>query len=209
MSTNTIIASVVVIVIVIIGGFFLLQGTSQEVETGTQSDAVTEEEDGTEERMEEDMKETSEDEKMEEGSLSEPADTSTEGASDEESVSSEMPVPGNEDEVEEMIVNTDILVTYTNDGYRPGTVTVSAGERVTFVNESSRSTWPASNIHPTHTLYPNSSRSKCGTAKAEGIFDACEGISPGSSWSFTFTEVGAWGFHDHLRANHKGTVTVE
>jgi hypothetical protein len=65
--------------------------------------------------------------------------------------------------------------------------------------------WVASAQHPTHTVYPEKTDADClGSA-----FDACEGVSPGNSWSFTFNEVGEWGYHNHLRANHWGRVIVE
>jgi plastocyanin len=82
----------------------------------------------------------------------------------------------------------------TNDGFTPSQVTIAKGDTVTFVNNGTKPIWPASAPHPTHTNYPE--------------FDADRGIAPGSSWSFTFTRVGSWGFHDHLNAQHFGKVIV-
>ena len=46
------------------------------------------------------------------------------------------------------------VVTITDDGFEPSTLTVSSGTTVTFENESSDDSWPASDVHPTHQLYP-------------------------------------------------------
>jgi len=100
-------------------------------------------------------------------------------------------------------------IRYMDDGFSPAVVEVSVGSIVTFVNDSSRDFWPASDLHPTHKSYPGSSIGKCGTEEADSIFDACGGIAPGGSYSFTFDEVGEWNYHDHLRASLGGTVVVK
>ena len=123
-------------------------------------------------------------------------------------VTQEVPAPGSEG-VEEMVVNETATVTYTNSGYSPANVTISLGERVTFINESSRSMWPASAIHPTHTAYPGSGIKKCGTSEANSIFDACSSVSQGNSYSFAFTEAGKWIYHNHLNPRDIGSITVQ
>lgn len=101
------------------------------------------------------------------------------------------------------------VITYTDGGYTPATLTVSVGDTVTFKNASSRQTWPASAKHPTHTVYPGSNIQKCGTQEAESIFDACQGIAEGEEWSFTFNQAGTWKYHDHLNPTRTGTIVVE
>jgi plastocyanin len=101
------------------------------------------------------------------------------------------------------------VVIYTNSGFAPGEMAVSSGETVVFRNESSGDFWPASAMHPTHTVYPGSGLDKCGTAEAGSIFDACRGIAPGGEYSFTFSESGSWAYHNHLQASHFGRVNVE
>lgn len=96
------------------------------------------------------------------------------------------------------------IVIYTDAGFDPKEMTIVAGETVTFVNKSTRPFWVASNIHPTHTLYPESSDSDC----LGSTFDACGSMAPGSAWSFTFTKVGTWGYHDHTNPTRTGSVTV-
>jgi plastocyanin len=81
------------------------------------------------------------------------------------------------------------------DGFSPATLTVESGETVTFENTSDDDRWPASNVHPTHELYPE--------------FDAKKAVLPGESYSFTFERVGSWGYHDHLNPGLGGTITVE
>ena len=46
------------------------------------------------------------------------------------------------------------VVTYTDTGFAPLSVTIKKGTTVTFVNESSRGMWVASAVHPTHQLLP-------------------------------------------------------
>ncbi|MDP3735588.1 MAG: hypothetical protein Q8R39_04135 [bacterium] len=67
-------------------------------------------------------------------------------------------------------------------------------------------------MHPTHKLYPGSDIKKCGTLQGgekNAMFDACGAVTPGASWSFTFTELGSWKYHDHLNPLHTGTIVVE
>ena len=101
------------------------------------------------------------------------------------------------------------IIVYTNNGFEPKDITVSAGDTVTFVNESDRVFWPASAVHPIHTVYPGSGLSKCNAADVGTIFDACGSVGSGGQWQFQFDEVGTWGYHNHLRASHTGKITVE
>ncbi|MDP3726056.1 MAG: hypothetical protein Q8R36_02570 [bacterium] len=96
-------------------------------------------------------------------------------------------------------------VAYTTDGFSPDVVEVQQGGTVVFVNESESPMWVASAIHPTHSLYPQKSDNDC----LGSSFDACAPIAQDASWSFAFTEVGSWKYHDHLKANHGGTVVVK
>lgn len=101
------------------------------------------------------------------------------------------------------------VITYTDQGYSPSSVTIKKGDTVVWKNESAKDFWPASAMHPTHTLYPGSNIEKCNTAAQSSIFDACSPHAPGTSWSFTFFEQGSWKFHDHLFPSRFGTITVE
>jgi plastocyanin len=92
-------------------------------------------------------------------------------------------------------VEAAVVIHRTPTGYEPNEVTITQGDTVSFTNESSEFHWPASDVHPTHTIYSD--------------FDPREPVAPGETWSFTFTESGTWQFHDHLRANRRGVITVE
>jgi len=96
----------------------------------------------------------------------------------------------------------------TNNGYAPSPLTIKKGSTVFFVNNSSGKARPASAIHPSHTVYPGTDISKCGGTNSGNIFDACRGLNPGEMFSFTFNEVGEWGYHDHLNSSKRGKIIV-
>lgn len=98
------------------------------------------------------------------------------------------------------------LITYTDSGYSPSEITITRGQTVRWVNnsESSRETWPASAVHPTHSIYPEKSEDDC----LGSSFDACRGLLPGEFWEFTFDEVGEWRYHDHIHASQTGVIIV-
>jgi plastocyanin len=101
------------------------------------------------------------------------------------------------------------VVTYTDAGYSPNALTIKKGETVTFKNQSSRSMWPASAIHPTHRVYSGTSLDEHCPDTAGTAFDACKGFLPSQSWSFTFNKTGTWKYHDHLNPGATGVVVVE
>ncbi len=103
-----------------------------------------------------------------------------------------------------------VTVTYSDSGFSPALIELSAGDTVKFVNASSRNMWVGANQHPTHGEYDGSTRSAHCIAGYDGPapFDACEPVQSGSSWSFTFTKRGTWGYHDHINASAHGTVVV-
>ncbi len=86
-------------------------------------------------------------------------------------------------------------VIYIYDDYiEPSEITIGQGEQVTFVSRASREIWPASDAHPTHGVYSE--------------FDPKGGILPGETWEFVFDQPGIWDFHDHLKAELTGKITV-
>ena len=112
-----------------------------------------------------------------------------------------------EPEVAEQPVIDKVTIKITSSGFEPKTLTFKTGTTVTFVNEDSNKHWPASAMHPTHTIYPGSDIKKCGSGQT--IFDACGGLGKDESFSFTFNEKGSWKYHDHLRSSSTGTIIVE
>lgn len=89
--------------------------------------------------------------------------------------------------------NKTVTVTYTTSFTSP--VTINVGDSVKFVNSSDRDIQPASNNHPSHDIYPG--------------FESPSDIPPGGSWSFTFTKLGTWGYHDHNSSAKTGTIIVQ
>lgn len=88
----------------------------------------------------------------------------------------------------------DLIIRMTKNGFEPKELTVTEGDEVLFINNDDTDHWPASNFHPTHTLYPE--------------FDPLKGIHPGGSWKFKFEKVGTWRMHDHLSPHITGTIIV-
>lgn len=86
------------------------------------------------------------------------------------------------------------MVTLIDSGFSPSTITIKSGQSVTFVNNSSSPARVASDPHPIHNGYPG--------------LDALKGSNPGESYTFTFTKVGTFGYHNHLNPSTKGTVIV-
>lgn len=124
------------------------------------------------------------------------------------------PIPNSETSPQETTPTSETpssqnVVIYTDSGYSPNTLSIKKGETVVFQNNSSQSMWTASALHPTHTVYSGTSLSEhCGSSN-NTAFDACKGIQPGDSWSFTFNKVGSWKYHNHLNPSHTGTIIVE
>lgn len=79
----------------------------------------------------------------------------------------------------------DTKVILINDGkFEPGNLTIKKNTKVSFKNEDEVDHWPASDLHPTHGIYPE--------------FDPQQAVKPGGSWEFIFDKIGKWKFHDHL-----------
>lgn len=87
------------------------------------------------------------------------------------------------------------IVTLSNSGFTPASVTIKVGEKVTFKNDGSGQMWVASAPHPTHTNYPE--------------FDEKIGAGNGQSYEFTFAKAGTWKYHNHLNPTQFGIVVVQ
>ena len=97
-------------------------------------------------------------------------------------------------DIDESDVSVWIVATDSGE-FEPSRVTVNEGDVVGWRNESSEPIWPASNLHPDHTVYPE--------------FDAFESVDPGEYWLFKFNKRGEWRYHDHLGPANTGVVAVE
>lgn len=115
---------------------------------------------------------------------------------------------GGDDFVSSVVEKTDnAVIRYINGQYVPNRVHISVGQQVVWVNED-EVFWPASNLHPTHTAYPNSDVTKCTTLERTEMFDACEALGFNTKYSFVFDRVGEWRYHDHINPQATGMVIV-
>jgi plastocyanin len=101
---------------------------------------------------------------------------------------------GNDNATQQVEGQPVVTITRTAAGYEPKEVTVKKGDIVLWKNESEEYHWPASDLHPTHAIY--------------SAFDPLMPIAPGDEWKFKFDQVGVWKYHDHIRANKVGAITV-
>lgn len=91
-------------------------------------------------------------------------------------------------------LHEELIIRITENGFEPKELTVSEGDEVIFLNNDNKDHWPASDFHPTHTLYEE--------------FDTRKGIRPGESWKFKFEKTGSWRIHDHLFPHMTGIIVV-
>lgn len=85
------------------------------------------------------------------------------------------------------------VITYTDQGFSPSTLTVKVGTTIRVVNNSSDALEFSSDNHPTH------------LDNSELNMDV---LAVGESSTFTVTKSGEHGFHDHLNASNEGILTV-
>lgn len=87
-----------------------------------------------------------------------------------------------------------VVIEMTPEGFNPREVTADTETIINFVNKDSVDRWPASNVHPTHDVYP--------------AFDSQHPIPPGGLWIFRPKQAGEFKYHDHLLPHRRGTLTV-
>lgn len=102
--------------------------------------------------------------------------------------------------------STQNTVEYTSTGFTPATITIQAGETVTWTNSSPNQMWVASAVHPTHANYNDTTFQEHCDDPTATPFDQC---SASNSYSFTFNQTGTWAYHNHMSAADTGTVIVE
>lgn len=95
---------------------------------------------------------------------------------------------------ESRVFEGEVTVNMTRDGFDPQHLTIKKGTTVTFVSAGEIGHWPASDLHPSHSIYSD--------------FDSNRVIRSGESWSFTFERIGEWGMHDHVAPYIVGSITV-
>lgn len=87
------------------------------------------------------------------------------------------------------------MVEITSAGFNPKSITIKAGETVTWANGDSKPHQVNSAPHPTHTAYP--------PLNQVGV------LKPEESGSLTFPDPGTYRYHDHLNPTLTGTVIVQ
>ena len=89
-----------------------------------------------------------------------------------------------------------VMVTYTDLGFIPPVVQVTAGGSINFINSSSKPLWVTSVSSP--------------TAEFEVYrgLDQGKSISTGGSYVFSFTQIGVWGYTNLNQESHLGAVFV-
>jgi len=86
-------------------------------------------------------------------------------------------------------------VILNENGFSPQEITIKPGDLVKFTTTQNNPYWPASDLHPTHGIYPE--------------FDPQEPVDPKTSWTFQFLNPGKWKYHDHLYPMYRGVVVVK
>lgn len=78
--------------------------------------------------------------------------------------------------------------------FTPNKLAIKKNSRVVFKNDDGKDHWPASDLHPTHEIYPE--------------FDPQKPIKSGASWEFIFEKTGNYSYHDHLSPAIRGSIEV-
>ena len=89
---------------------------------------------------------------------------------------------------------TEYIIELRDDGYLSKNLTIQKGDTVKFITTRDEYFWPASNLHPSHGIYPE--------------FDPKEPIAAEESWSFRFDKAGNWRYHDHIAPYFTGVIEV-
>lgn len=100
------------------------------------------------------------------------------------------------------------VVEMSEKGFSPSSIEVPQGAVVTFKNAGTEAHWPASDSHPSHTLFDGTPLEVHCAEGATAAFDSCGPIEGGASWSFSFDVPGTYGYHDHLWPQFSGTIRV-
>ncbi len=86
------------------------------------------------------------------------------------------------------------IITYSDSGFSPSSITVKSGDTVTIKNTSSNGLQLDSDPHPIHT---DDTDLNVGT------------VATGQSQTFTVTKKGTFGYHNHLNPSDKGEIVIQ
>ncbi|MBI5452604.1 hypothetical protein HY945_04010, partial [Candidatus Gottesmanbacteria bacterium] len=81
-------------------------------------------------------------------------------------------------------VTKNTTIDYTDSGFAPKSITVKVGTAVVWTNKTNSPMWVASAPHPSHTDLAG--------------FDQLKSVNNGGTYSYTFTKVGNWKYHNHM-----------
>ncbi|MBL7045618.1 MAG: hypothetical protein ISR99_01105 [Parcubacteria group bacterium] len=202
---------IVLILVVVAGGYFLLANNEPEgvsIEAGVPVPGLT----IVEEKIVNDANSANDSAPITDGAKEETTPQASTSDTPQTTAPEPTPTPDPEPTTPEVtepetVAPKTVTINYSSSGYSPKDITISKGDTVRFVSASGTSNWPASAFHPTHTVYPGSNISKCGTSAK--IFDACGVLADGEAFEFTFNEEGTWKYHNHVSSSRTGSVTVE
>lgn len=85
-------------------------------------------------------------------------------------------------------------ITYDGSSFSPSSVTVKSGDKVRVVNNSQDMLQFESNPHPVHTDDPDLNVGS---------------VDPGQSQTFTVSQKGTFGYHNHLNPSQGGNITIQ
>lgn len=86
------------------------------------------------------------------------------------------------------------VITYSDNGFSPATITVKNGDTVTIKNTSDHTMQFDSDPHPAHTTNTELNVEK---------------VSAGGSQTFVVKRTGTFGYHNHLDPSETGTIIVQ
>lgn len=85
-------------------------------------------------------------------------------------------------------------ITLTQSGFSPATLTIKAGQTVTWTNKSGEEATVNSDPHPVHTNYAPLNLGQ---------------FADGQTLTLTFSTPGTYGYHNHLNPSERGTIIVQ
>ena len=94
------------------------------------------------------------------------------------------------------------LVSYTDSGFEPATLTLQKGQTVRFTNNSSHDLW-VGELTKTNTA-DNPNISNCG----ETPFNSCKVLKPGEFWEYTFYTTGTFDYQDNEHTSSQASIVI-
>jgi plastocyanin len=85
-------------------------------------------------------------------------------------------------------------IVLNENGFSPSEIIIKPGDSIEFTTSLNKPFWPASDLHPSHGIYPE--------------FDPQQPVEPAESWTFKFQKSGRWKYHDHLQPQYRATIVV-